>query len=255
MPPGIETSLPAIAAAGSWPAGRKARDARALLLSAALLSVALVAAQGLWVPWSASLMLFIAQSRQAKTVLRRLLPVNGFMLFLWVSLPFTVAGESVRWLGLDWSLGGLHLAALSMGKANAIALVFMLLLGPLGIHGVAQAMTRLKVSPKLVLLFLLTAGTVYRLRDHFATALRAMRLRLPPEATLRQRWSGYAAVMARTFVQSALRAEAVQRAMLCRGIDPANGALPCLEEKRWGGTDSALLCVALMLAVAIAVSG
>ncbi|MCL2310297.1 MAG: energy-coupling factor transporter transmembrane protein EcfT [Proteobacteria bacterium] len=261
-PPSVDASLPTVALGRPYPVGRGSRhvyDVRALLLAAAVLSVALVAARDLWIPWLTALVLFIAQMRQGKgaaiTMCRRLLPVNGFMIFLWVSLPFTVMGESVRWLGLDWSLAGLHLVALSTGKANAIALVFMLLLGPLGIHGIAQAMTRLKVSPKLTLLFLLTAGTVYRLCDHFATALRAMRLRLPAEATLRQRWSGYAAVMARAFVQSALRAETVQKAMRCRGIDPAGGALPCLEAKRWSGADSVLLCVVVVLATVMVVFG
>ncbi|MCL2872657.1 MAG: energy-coupling factor transporter transmembrane protein EcfT [Betaproteobacteria bacterium] len=262
-PPSVDISLPAAAAGYPQFSERKTqrhwRDARALLLSAATVSIALVMARSLWLPWLTALLLFIAliwQGRSAaKNVCRRLLPVNGFMLFLWVSLPFTVAGESVHWLGLDWSLAGLRLAALSTGKANAIALVFMALLGPLGIHGIAQALMRLKVSPKLTWLFLLTAGTIHRLRDHFATALRAMRLRLTPEATLRQRWGGYAAVMARAFVQSALRAETVQKAMRCRGIDPASGALPNFDAKRWDGADSALVGVTLALAVAMAVFG
>ncbi|MDR2710085.1 MAG: energy-coupling factor transporter transmembrane protein EcfT [Burkholderiales bacterium] len=262
-PPSIDTSLPAVASGYPQFVERKSRDARALLLAAAAVSVALVMARSLWTPWLTALILLIAllwrakneEKGATKTLLRRLLPVNAFMIFLWVSLPFTVAGESVHWLGLDWSRVGLHLAALSTGKANAIALVFMLLLTPLGIHGVARALMRLKLSPKLTWLFLLTVGTIHRLRDHFATALRAMKLRLSPDATLRQRWDGYAAVLARAFVQSALRAETLQKAMRCRGIDPASGALPSFDTKRWDNADSAMLFVALALAIALAVFG
>ncbi|MDO5537865.1 MAG: CbiQ family ECF transporter T component, partial [Desulfovibrionaceae bacterium] len=59
---------------------------------------------------------------------KRLVAVNGFILFLWLTVPFSVAGSPVLTLGpLAATSEGLHLALLVTLKSNAMVLIFMAL--------------------------------------------------------------------------------------------------------------------------------
>ena len=65
-----------------------------------------------------------------KRVMRRLFLVNGFILLLWILLPFTYPGKTLFSLGpLDASREGIQYALTITIKSNAIILACIALLG------------------------------------------------------------------------------------------------------------------------------
>ncbi|NIR17570.1 MAG: cobalt ECF transporter T component CbiQ, partial [Desulfobacterales bacterium] len=76
-----------------------------------------------------------------KRVVRRLLMVNGFILLLWILLPFTYPGKPIFSLGpLDASGEGIQYALSITIKSNTIILACIALLGTTPIFTLAHAL-------------------------------------------------------------------------------------------------------------------
>ena len=106
-------------------------DCRAKLISAAVLVVVLALSQSLYTATSGLVLglILVGIARLGfRDVHLRLLLVNGFVAFLWVTLPLTYPGSVLASLGpVNLSSQGVLLAALITLKANGIVLLLIAL--------------------------------------------------------------------------------------------------------------------------------
>lgn len=174
---------------------------------------ALIAALG------ASLGLIAVSGLGFRSVLKRLILVNGFILFFWLVLPLTVAGEPYIQLGpFTLTREGILLSAQITIKSNAILISLIALLSTSSISTLGHALNRLKVPDKLVLLLLLTFRYIFVLELEYQRLRRAIRMRGFKPGTNLHAYRTYAYVIGMLFVRASARAERVHQAMLCRGF-------------------------------------
>ena len=167
----------------------------------------------------ASLSLIAVSGLGFRPVLKRLALVNGFILFFWLVLPLTVAGEPYTKLGsLTFTREGILLSAQITIKSNAILISLIALLATSSISTLGHALNRLKVPDKLVLLLLLTFRYIFVLELEYRRLRRAIQIRGFKPGTNLHAYRTYAYVIGMLFVRASARAERVHQAMLCRGF-------------------------------------
>lgn len=208
-----------------------------LALAAALLSAVLaVAASGL-------------APRQA---LRRMAGVEGFLIVLLVTLPFTVPGTTLFSIaGLSASAEGLERALVLVLRVNAAVLAIMALLGGLGGQRLTGAMTGIGLPPVLASLLLLTLRYAATFGDEYRRLRVAMRVRGFRAGSNRHTWRSLGHLVGMLLVRSLERAERVRAAMLCRGF---TGKFPIatpepLQARDWLFLSAALGGIACLLVI------
>lgn len=150
---------------------------------------------------------------------RTLVSVNLFMLFVWLSLPFTVPGTPLFFGTLSGplkiSVEGVELAALLSLKANGAALFLLVLCGSLSLHCLGRTLQSCGLSRKFVVFFILLCRHITGLRQEFSLSMHALRLRT---AHLRgmQRLRVHACLVCSLLVRSADHAEKVRMALECK---------------------------------------
>jgi cobalt/nickel transport system permease protein len=173
------------------------------LLAALILSMALVA---------------MARLRISE-VLKRLLVVNGLVVFIWAVIPFTFPGEALFRIGpFGAAREGVELAAQITLKSNAIVLAFMALVTTMPFSTVGHALHRLRVPDKIVHLLLMTYRYIFVLEQEYQRLIRAARIRGFQPGTNLHTYRTYAYLVGMLFVKAIDRAERVRWAMLCRGF-------------------------------------
>ncbi len=119
-------------------------------------------------------LLVLAAQLDLKLVLWRLLLVNGFVLFLWFTLPLTYPGEEAFSIGpLRFSADGIMLAGLISIKTNATVLVLISLIATSSLAALGQALAKLKVPAKLCLLLLFSYRYIFVIHQEYLRLLRA----------------------------------------------------------------------------------
>ncbi len=152
-------------------------------------------------------------------LVRRLLALEGFMLILLITLPFSVSGPPVLEFGpLVASHEGLSLAVKILFKANAVVLVLLTLVGSLEPVVFGHALARLGVSEKLVHLLLMTIRQIHLLHQEFIRLRQAMRARAFVPRSDRHTWNSYGWLMGMLLVRSLARSQRLLAAMRCRGF-------------------------------------
>jgi cobalt/nickel transport system permease protein len=174
--------------------------------------------------------------RDTPRVLARLVPVNIFVLFLWLTLPLnalatgifaapgTTAGSGLFPGGTDgWGLEpALKQALVYTLRINASALVYMALIIPLGIGGLTNALMKLRFPVKLAALFLLSYRYIFVMYQRVFVGVLSLRLRQPRQGAP-GRWRSCAAVFGTALISAILRSQKIGRALQSRGFD---GDLP-----------------------------
>lgn len=229
-------------------------DLRLRLVAAFLLVAALSQVRGLAtaaVALAVVLAATLALARPARALWRRLLHVEGFVLLLFVMLPFTMPGEPMLTLGpLAASREGLVRAALIACKISASVLVLLAFLGDIDPQRMGGALRGLRVPEPLVRLFVLTVRYVGVIREEVRRLLEAMRARGFRAGSNRHTWRSYGNLIGMVLVRALERAQRVEEAMLCRGYDGRfpYRALPAPAARDWAG-------FALLAVLAAAVLG
>jgi cobalt/nickel transport system permease protein len=231
-----------------------ARDPRLRILAAAALALAII---GLRHPTTAAgaLLLALALARAAglpgPLLRRRLLALEGFMLILLLTLPFTVAGEPLFTLGsLSASRAGAEQALLILLKANAVVVVLLALVGRLEPVVFGHALARLGLPQKLVHLLLFTVHQVHLLHQEYQRMDQAMRVRAFVPRSDRHTWNSYGWLIGMLLVRSLARSRRIMQAMRLRAF---HGRLYLLDNPHWCPGDTAagtaaLFSVAVLLA-------
>ncbi len=207
-------------------------DPRLRILTAVLFSFVVALAErfpALWTGLALGLFLTVLARLNPREVFRRLAVVWGFLLLLWLVLPFTIEGGPVLYrLGpLAATREGLLLAARITLKSNAILLGLMALIATMPLTTLGHALDRLRVPPKMVHLLLLTYRYIFVLEQEYQRLSRAARLRNFRPGTNLHTYRTYAYLVGMLFVRASARADRVYRAMRCRGFQ---GKFYCLQE-------------------------
>lgn len=147
-----------------------------------------------------------------RTILRRLLAVNAFVLLVWLSLPWSLTAH-----GPAWSPDGAALAAIISLRTNAIALATLALLAGMDSVALARAAAGLGLPVTFTRLLALTVryiGLLGATRTRIERAARARGLR---PGFSRRTLAVTAQMVALLLVHALLRAEASGLAMRARG--------------------------------------
>jgi cobalt/nickel transport system permease protein len=175
----------------------------AVLISALALSLALV------------LMARVAGGQ----LVRRLVSVNLFILFLWFFLPFTVPGDPVFFLGplVVTNLGLQYAFQISL-KSNAIVIALVALITSTPILTLGHALHKLKVPRKIIHLFFFTYRYIFVIHREYLRLVDAIKVRGFRPGTNAHTYRTFAYLVGMLLVRSSERAQRVHNAMLCRGF-------------------------------------
>ena len=155
----------------------------------------------------------------AKEVLKRIVLVNGFVLFFWLVVPVTYPGESLFSLGpLTVSREGVLVAARITLKSNAILLAFIALVATSSVATLGAALGRLGVPEKIVYLLLLNYRYIFVMEEEYHRLVRSAVVRGFQPSTSLHTYKTMAYLVGMLFVRASERAERVYMAMLCRGF-------------------------------------
>ncbi len=150
---------------------------------------------------------------------RRLLIVNGLIVFLWVFLPFTTPGEVVFHVGfLQASREGIYQALLITLKSNSILFMVTAMLGTSQIFSLVHALSHLHVPNKLVHLFFFCFRYVHVIDDEYHRLLKAMKIRGFHPGTNIHTYRSYSYMLGMLLVRSFDRSRRIMQAMKLRGF-------------------------------------
>jgi len=152
-------------------------------------------------------------------LVRRLMVVNGFILFLWLFLPFTYPGRTIFSLGpLHATSEGVRYALLITIKSNVIILACIGLLATSSIFSLVHALSHLRMPDKLIQIFFFNYRYIHVLHLEYQRMKNSMKARcFKPKTNLRT-YRTFAYLVAMLLLKSYDRAERVYKAMLCRGF-------------------------------------
>ena len=199
----------------------------------------------------AIVLIFFARLKTSQ-VLRRLLAVNLFTAFLWLTLPLTYGGESLKIIG-DFAVSrqGLTMAALITLKTNCIVLVIIALVGTSTVSALGHALGRLGIPEKLCLLLLFSYRYIIVIGQEFQRLSRAAKIRGFVAGTNIHTYKTYAYLFAMTLVKSWNRAQRVQQAMILRGF---NGRFYTMQTYRISPVEIVLLGAVVSVLIVLVIA-
>jgi len=174
-------------------------------------------------PWEihgyTSLFLVCLARLNPQEVGKRLAVVFGFLLLIWAVLPLTFEGEALYRVGpLVMTRPGVILSAQITLKSITILLVFMALFATMTIATLGHTLNRLRLSGKLIHLFLMTYRYIFVIEEEYRRLRTAIKIRGFRPGTNMHSYRTYAYLIGMLFVRASVRAERVHQAMLCRGF-------------------------------------
>jgi len=197
-------------------------DPRVKLVVAILFSIVVAVADRFTVLLSGLLfsIVIIAMARlKVRQVSYRLLIVNGFILLLWIFLPFTFPGETLFSIGrFNASREGIIYSSLITIKSNSIILSCIALIATSSITTLVHALRHLYVPDKLVYLFFFCYRYIHVIHLEYTRLVNAMRIRCFRPRTNIHTYKSYAYLVGMLLLRSYDRSERVYSAMLCRGF-------------------------------------
>jgi len=199
------------------------------------------------------LSLILVSKVNLKEVLKGLLIVNGFILFLWIFLPFT--GGSVPWFDLGPLTvfkDRIEYVALITLKSNIIILSMITLIATSSVFSIVHALHHLHIPDKLVHLTFFTFRYTHVLYKEYKKLTNAMKLRGFSPGTNIHTYRSYAYLIGNLILRSFDRAEMVWKAMVCRGF---KGTFPLLYHFKMEGKDRVFLVLSLIYICFLATLG
>ncbi|RMG05020.1 MAG: cobalt ECF transporter T component CbiQ [Planctomycetota bacterium] len=150
---------------------------------------------------------------------RRLLPVDLFVLVMALVVPWSVEGRPLATFGpLTYSDAGLQVVWHTALRANAIVAAMLALLGTMELPTLGHALSHLRVPDRLVHLLLFAVRYLEVLFAEYVRLRTAMRLRGFRRKTSRHAYRAFGYLIGMLLVRSLERSERVARAMRLRGF-------------------------------------
>ncbi len=151
--------------------------------------------------------------------LKRILPINLFMLLLVLILPFSIKGIPLFSIGpIHFSREGLFLALHIALKGNIILMGLIIFLGTIEMVTLGHALHHLRIPLKLTHLFLFTVRYIDVLHHEYHRIVRAMKARgFKPKMNMHT-YKTFANLVGMLLINSLERSERILAAMKCRGF-------------------------------------
>lgn len=186
-----------------------------------------------------------------RQTMKRVIMMDGFVIFILFLLPFTIAGDPLFTLfGFPASSQGLMRAVIIAIKANAILMVLMALVGSMEATTLGHALSRLHFPDRLVLLLLFTVRYIDIIHDESRRLLTAAKVRgfVPGNNRHTCRTFGY--LIGMLLIRALERSNRILDAMKCRGFD---GHFPLLASFRFRQRDVVftLVCIIILMIPAV----
>ena len=196
-----------------------------------------------------ALILALALAPNLRRLCQNLLVANFFVLFVWLTVPWTMPGTELWALGpVCFTYEGVELSLRVTIKCNAILLCLLTFMADMEPAGLGCALERLHLPAKLVFLVLLTFRYIYVIGDEWKRLKMAAALRGFVPCSNMHTYRTLASMLGLTLLNSLDRARRVYEAMLLRGFA---GHFHILEESRPKGPDRALVLVCLPVLLAL----
>ena len=210
-------------------------DPRIRLMSAGVFSIVVALSRDFQALTAAVLISFlwvILAQLSAREIIKRIILVNSFIVLLWLVLPLTFQGPDALTLGpLRIYYAGITMAAQITLKSNAILLALIALVATMNLSVLGNALNWLQVPDKIVHLLLMTYRYVFLIEQEYQRLIRAAKIRGFRPGTNLLTYKTYASIVGMLLVRSAVRADRVYKAMLCRGF---KRKFYCLHEFKTG---------------------
>ncbi len=192
--------------------------------------------------WEAALLYFLLAGTFVffahvdwQALLNRCFIFNGFILFLWLTLPFSIDGTPLfTCMGLTFSRQGAVYASLIALKANALYLFTISLIGTTEPFTFAHALFHLKCPKKLVYIAIFLYRYVAVLHEEYERMLSAVRIRAFRAKTDIHTFRTLAYMIGMLFVNSYDRSQRIYQALQLRGF---RGDFPMLIHFQWKRSD------------------
>ena len=233
---------------GSWLEQADARLKIVAVLTWSFLLALTQQIEGALAGLAGSALLALLSGLSHRTVIKRLLAVNFFIIFIWLVLPFSFSypGEIVAGLGpLEVTRQGLDLTWLLTVKGNAVALGAVAFFSASSVFELAAAARRLGAPEKMTVIFVLMFRYVQLIDQEYTRLRQAMKARGFRPAMTMHCYRSYANLIGMLLVRSLDRAARIHAAMRCRGY---NGRFWLSGEFRLKKTDWLLSSLMLLLA-------
>ena len=164
---------------------------------------------------------------------KRLAPANFFLLFLVVTVPWSMPGTPAWELGpFSFSREGVELILQAAVKCNCILAVFLVLAADMEIADMGAALEQLHMPPKLVFLFLFTFRHIHVIEDEWKRMRTAAALRGFRPKTSMHTYRTIAHMLGMVIVNSMDRSRRIYEAMQLRGF---HGVFHTATEPGGGG--------------------
>jgi cobalt/nickel transport system permease protein len=197
-------------------------DPRGKLIIVFLFSIVVAAAnqfQVLLGSLTLGLLIVLTAKVPAGELIKRLIPVNMLILFLWLFLPFTFGGEPLFFVGsLAVTREGVFYATRISIKSNAMMLMLIALVASTPIFSIGHAMHQLKIPKKIVHLFFFTYRYIHAIYREYLRLKNSIKIRGFIPKTDLHTYKTFAYLVGMLLVRSFDRAHRVHNAMLCRGF-------------------------------------
>jgi len=194
------------------------------------------------------LLIILMAGVPARELFRRLIPVNMLIVFLWLFLPFTFAGEPLFYIGsLAVTREGVLYATRISIKSNAMMLMLIALVASTPIFTLGHAMHELGVPRKLVHLLFFTYRYIHVIHREYVRLLNSMKIRGFCPGTNLHTYKTFAYMVGMLLVKSFDRAQRVHNAMLCRGFKGNLYSLSKFSIKRRDVISMVLMAAAILV--------
>jgi cobalt/nickel transport system permease protein len=188
--------------------------------------------------------------KDIKIVMLRLIPVNIFAAMLWITFPLGIYLSAL--INMDNNIpdysDAFQRACLYTLRINAAALLYMLLIIPLGIGDLSNTLLKLYVPKKLVTLLMLTYRYIYVLMEKVLTASLSLRIRKPKRFSKLTELRCYGNMFGTSILSAELRASKVWIAMRSRGF---TDSFPLTKDFTWTRKDTILIVVCIVIMMSL----
>jgi cobalt/nickel transport system permease protein len=226
-------------------------DPRARILATIVFVVVTISISSIWVLalcLLTSFGLLLISRQQLRPTLRRMVAMDGFIIFMLILLPFTVPGQSLFFVfGFGFSFEGL-LKAVEIGlKANASVLALLVLVRTMEPVMFGHALHRLKIPENLVNLLMFTLRYIGVLYEEYIRLREAMKMRGFRSTNSLHTYRSIGYLVGMMLIRSIDRSERILSAMKCRGFD---GKIHMLSSMQFTIIDAVFVSTGLLLLVA-----
>lgn len=197
-------------------------DPRARIVSAFIFACSVVSLHGLIALGTAvatGIFLLASAGLPAKSTFKKVMAMDGFIIFILFMLPFTTPGEVIFTLGpLEGTREGLIKAIEITLKANAVVMTLLALVGTIDAIVLGHALNRLRVPENLVHLLLFSIRYIDVLKQEYFRLRTAMKARCFTPANNAHTYRSIGYLVGMLMVRSLERSERILEAMKCRGF-------------------------------------